>query len=778
MASYARFMAPKTLFTSAFHLALAALLVNLSALQPALGASLPIPPGLYNGYTTTLLPDGKYLVAGGNGRNDDGDKASLYDPMTGAWTNTGAMTVKRAGHAATLLSNGKVLVSGGESGGNNSDLASAELFDPTTGQWTPTGTMNQARRGHTATLLSDGKVLVAGGVTGFPRSVLLSSAELYDPSTGVWTLASSLKVARYGHTATILTNGLVLVVGGKDANANFLFSAELFDPSNGQWATTGSMPYESRYFYTATLLTNGQVLITASGANYAWELTNAWAVSKELYDPASGQWKAIGPPRPHFVSGKDLDRTLTILPETGSSFPASAQVDLLIQSADRFGVTNIQLFRDNQEIAEGEESPMRYTLTNQAAGTVTFFAKAAYANGLASTSSPASFVFTASEPQVSLAPGPTEFISETHVKSSPATLLASVIGINLESLAKLTLNGVPQPLQTGNFILHPPLNEGENMFVLAATDNRGKTGEATTEIYLDTRVPAISIKDPANNASIDAMCVDVSGTFEEKFLRQVTVNQMPAFINGKSFEVRNVFLQPGTNVIIAVAENAAGSKGTNTITVIGPTGSSTSQTPPVLVQVTPAGGFVPLQVAFDVQAHVPGTIQHVFYDFNGDSSSARTEPDLRPVTHTYTASGEYFPVVTIQTGVGRFSSLGMAGGAPLSVSVQIPPGTMPDIKDAGPEAVWNHMKACLTAGDIPGAITNFSLESKDKYQQAFLSMSKEELQSTVKGLGPIKPASVEDDKAQYYFDNIIGGKRITFPIEFDKEFGRWKIVEF
>jgi len=58
---------------------------------------------------------------------------------------------------------------------------------------------------------------------------------------------------------------------------------------------TGSMPYESRYNYTGTLLTNGQILLTASGANYAWELTNAWAVSKELYNPAIGQFTAIGP---------------------------------------------------------------------------------------------------------------------------------------------------------------------------------------------------------------------------------------------------------------------------------------------------------------------------------------------------------------------------------------------------------------------------------------------------------------------------------------------------
>ena len=183
------------------------------------------------------------------------------------------------------------------------------------------------------------------------------------------------------------------------------------------------MTTDARFYYSATLLTNGQVLLTASSGNYAWELTNAWAAGKELYDPASGQWTAIGPPRPHSVSSTNLDRTLTILPESGSSFPASQEIEFLIESADRFGVTNIQFFRDNTKIAESEASPMRYTVTNPAAGTYSFLAKAAYANGLASTSSPVTITFEASGPQVFLAPGPTEFISNRHQKKTkPSTI--------------------------------------------------------------------------------------------------------------------------------------------------------------------------------------------------------------------------------------------------------------------------------------------------------------------------------------------------------------------
>ena len=95
-----------------------------------------------------------------------------------------------------------------------------------------------------------------------------------------------------------------------------------------------------------------------------------------------------------------------------------------------------------------------------------------------------------------------------------------------------------------------------------------------------------------------------------------------------------------------------------------------------------------------------------------------------------------------------------------------------------PESVWNDMKSRLEAGDVPGAISGFSIASKDRYQREFSSLSKAELRSYAKGLGAIKPASIESDRAQYYFESVVDGQMITFPIEFDKENGEWKIMEF
>ncbi len=244
-------------------------------------------------HTATLLTNGQVMVVGGRGNvNIVLSSAELYNPVTGTWTNTGAMTTARSDYTATLLNNGKVLIAGGYSG---SYLSSAELYDPASGAWTPTpGAMHTGRSAHTATLLPNGKVLVTGG-QGFvsPYNVYLSSAELYDPASGTWTTNNNLMhTTRAYHTAIVLKNGKVLVMGGQVDSTQYTSTAELYNPATGTWTDTGSSGagFDDYHGCPATLLTDGQVLIAGGNyRNFSGGLSIFFS-SAQLYNPTNGTW--------------------------------------------------------------------------------------------------------------------------------------------------------------------------------------------------------------------------------------------------------------------------------------------------------------------------------------------------------------------------------------------------------------------------------------------------------------------------------------------------------
>ena len=256
-------------------------------------------------HTATLLPNGKVLITGGLSEvNTVGSapvaSAEVYDPATRTFTATGSMTVARQLHTATLLPSDKVLVAGGDDESDppaNSEgtLGSAEVYDPAAGTFIPTGNMTAAREAHTATLLSNGAVLIAGGLTEVPSSVdggasvmdVLRSAELYNPASGTFTATGNMMGWRHLHTATLLQSGKVLLAGGD------LASAELYNPAAGTFTPTGNMTVATRAALTATLLLSGQVLI-AGGFGYNNPASPDTLSSAEVYDPTAGTFTATG----------------------------------------------------------------------------------------------------------------------------------------------------------------------------------------------------------------------------------------------------------------------------------------------------------------------------------------------------------------------------------------------------------------------------------------------------------------------------------------------------
>lgn len=238
-------------------------------------------------HTATRLRNGKVLVAGG-GIDPALASAELYDPDAGTWAATGSMQVARLRHQATLLDDGRVLVTGGTDsvidGGRVSD--SAELYDPVTGVWEQTQNMSTPRVHHTATLLADGKVLVVGGMDGTGN--WLASAEMFDPQTEAWTAVAGMATPRWYHSATLVPGGRVLVAGGINGADTPLASVELFDPATRSWIRAGALGV-GRSGQLATLLDDGTVLLVGGG------YPNPMLASAERYDPVSGSSTATGP---------------------------------------------------------------------------------------------------------------------------------------------------------------------------------------------------------------------------------------------------------------------------------------------------------------------------------------------------------------------------------------------------------------------------------------------------------------------------------------------------
>src|SRR5439155_1871632 len=198
-------------------------------LNPAAGGAGGATPTA--GESTTVLPDGRLLLVGGEGSN--GSRAWLLDPQTGTIAPViGTLSHARAWHTATVLPNGQVLIFGGIDGAG-AVVQSAEVFDPATQTFSELSLAFTPRAFHTATLLLDGRVLLAGGVGDGGVPVL--SVELLDVTAGaVERLSDPLTLGRSDATTTLLPNGVVVLAGGFDEAGMPLESVALIDPTSGR----------------------------------------------------------------------------------------------------------------------------------------------------------------------------------------------------------------------------------------------------------------------------------------------------------------------------------------------------------------------------------------------------------------------------------------------------------------------------------------------------------------------------------------------------------------
>jgi N-acetylneuraminic acid mutarotase len=273
-------------------------------------APMPLP---VDGYASTVLADGRVIVAGGvdaysgigtpNGQYNrppaplsgqppvySVKTVQIYNPANDTWALAADLPVARVASKAMQLADGSVLLIGSDA---VSTLVSTVIYHPASNTWTSGKALQGSTGLYYATLLPNGKVMALIGNPTFNATAL--QAELYSPDSGMWSSANTGYDGTQVAPVTHLLDGRLVIAGGFQLlNGGIYWSTskqtQIYHPTTNRWTRGQDLP-TTRYFHVLNTLPDGNVLVAGGDSSDSWQ--NGWFTpTTQIYSAASNTWSS------------------------------------------------------------------------------------------------------------------------------------------------------------------------------------------------------------------------------------------------------------------------------------------------------------------------------------------------------------------------------------------------------------------------------------------------------------------------------------------------------
>ena len=249
--------------------------------------------------TTTVLNDGRIIIIGGNQSGEITSIVEIYNPTDDSWTTVADFPLPVAGHQTVCSSDSTVLIFGGGQTTAKGQVSVDNVWEYNiiTDIWTQKEDMPIDAVEHTATVLPNNNVLIVGGYKE-PSGTDNPWSFVYNPAADTFSSPVNLLSTKDGHSAILLNNGNVMVVGGYNYTSGAITNVEIYNPIEDSWSVNGEISEGRSGGYAAIKNQEGDVFIIG-GFNF---FTFDEFSTIDKYDAQTETWSTL-PNMPEAMSG-------------------------------------------------------------------------------------------------------------------------------------------------------------------------------------------------------------------------------------------------------------------------------------------------------------------------------------------------------------------------------------------------------------------------------------------------------------------------------------------